>query len=88
MHGGVQIAFWFVVTPCVYPNYCLVRYRVLKITFFGQLVSKVSLSEIMVQGRSNIGNLVVQYYMTRNDFDNGSYHIIINYYYTIVYKER
>ena len=47
LHGGISISFRFAATPCVYLNYCYTEVQVLKKNLVSQLVSRLSLSEIM-----------------------------------------
>ena len=54
------ISFQFAVTPCAYLNYREAEITGYEKNLIAQLVSRLSLSEIMVQERTNIGHLVSQ----------------------------
>ena len=60
LHGGISVSFWFAVTSCVYLNYREAEVQASEKNLIAQLVSRLSLSEIMVQGRTNVGQLVSQ----------------------------
>ena len=55
-----KLSFRFAVTPCVYLNYRKAEVQVLKRTLSHNSYSRLSLSEIIVRGRTNIRQLVSQ----------------------------
>ena len=66
LHGGVLISFRFAVTPRAYLNYRQVKVQGSVKHLITQLLSQLSLSEIMVSGRTNIGQLVSQLPLSEN----------------------
>ena len=67
----MEISFRFAATPCVCLNYREAEVQVLKGTLISQLVSRLSLSEIMVWGRTDVGQLISQLSLLSEKYGSG-----------------